>query len=253
MRRCRHGVSVEPESLPDLERLLAAERHVQHLGPGAVLVGGNAAALHAAHRRSMDGAHVLEDLRSRFDEVLAALESAAGWQTARVQRPVPILGQMQGVLTGIRPLRRSEPLEVERVDGLTVPALPEMTRIQGGLLTTRYTVRDYLDTVVLCERLGEQGTRSAFSRFDERYRQPTGASPLVERVERLSASKPLDEVHVDLANDRQWTPSLHGALRWPLVKDSSLLRAVEHRRVRALVRWRRRRTQDLGAQGPSLP
>jgi hypothetical protein len=150
----------------------------------------------------MDGDHVLEDLRARFDEVLARLESAAGWQTARIQRPVLILGRMEGVLTGIRQLRRSEPLEVEQVGGLTVPTLPEMARIKGWLLTTRYTVRDYLDTVVLCERLGGEGTRAAFTRFDELYRQPTGASPLVELVERLSAAKPLDEVQVDLANYR---------------------------------------------------
>lgn len=210
-RRYRLGVPAQQENLPDWERLLAAERHVQHLVPGTVLVGGTAAALHAAHRRSMDGDHVLEDLRARFDEV------AAGWQTARVQRPVLILGQMQGVLTGIRQLRRSEPLEVERVDGLTVPTLPEMARIKGWLLTTRYTVRDYLDTVVLCERLGEQATKAAFARFDPLYRQPTGASPLAELVERLSAAKPPDEANVDLANYRglvaPWTDWGHVTTR----------------------------------------
>src|SRR5437762_13796104 len=48
----------KPE-LPDWERLLAAERHTQH-------------------RVSMDGDHVLEDLRERFDDVLATLEAVAG-------------------------------------------------------------------------------------------------------------------------------------------------------------------------------
>ena len=81
-----------PDDLPDWERLLAAERHL-HLVPGAILVGGSAAAVHAGHRVSMDGDHVLEDLRERFDEVLAALESVAGWQTEPVQRPVLILDQ----------------------------------------------------------------------------------------------------------------------------------------------------------------
>jgi hypothetical protein len=51
------------EALPAWERLLAAERHLQALRPGAVLVGGTAAALHAGHRRSLDGDHVLVDLR----------------------------------------------------------------------------------------------------------------------------------------------------------------------------------------------
>jgi hypothetical protein len=63
---------------PDWERLLAAERHLQALVPGSILVGGTAAAIHAHHRTSHDGDHVLEDLRSRFDDVLAALESASG-------------------------------------------------------------------------------------------------------------------------------------------------------------------------------
>jgi hypothetical protein len=35
-----------PESLPDWERLLAAERHLQHLLPGTVMVGGTAALTH---------------------------------------------------------------------------------------------------------------------------------------------------------------------------------------------------------------
>ena len=56
-----------PADLPDWERLLAAERHLQHLLPGAILVGGSAAAVHVGHRVSMDGDHVLEDLRERFD------------------------------------------------------------------------------------------------------------------------------------------------------------------------------------------
>ena len=37
-----------------------------------------AAAIYAKHRRSGDADHVLDDLRQRFDEVLAQLESVAG-------------------------------------------------------------------------------------------------------------------------------------------------------------------------------
>src|SRR5260370_20292075 len=151
----------EHDRIPDWERLLAAERHLQHLVPGAILVGGTAAALHARHRVSMDGDHVLEDLRSRFDDVLASLEAAAGWRTERVQRPVLILGQLDGILTGIRQLRRTRPLETETVAGLRVPTLAEMARIKAWLLVTRHTVRDYLDTVVRFERLGADGVACA--------------------------------------------------------------------------------------------
>jgi hypothetical protein len=193
-------VGVDPVDLPDWERLLSAERHLQALVPGTVLVGGTAAALHAGHRRSLDGDHVLEDLRPRFDEVLATLETAAGWQTARVQKPVAILGRLDGIMTGIRQLRRTRPLETEVVSGLRVPTLTEMARVKAWLLATRHTVRDYLDTVVLLERLGEAAAREAFTSFDEIYRQETGASPLVEVVERLTAAAPSDAPEIDLAS-----------------------------------------------------
>ena len=189
---------MEPADLPEWERLLSAERHLQALVPGAVLVGGTAAALHAGHRRSLDADHVLEDLRPRFDEVLATLEAAAGWQTARVQKPVAILGRLDGVMTGIRQLRRTRPLETEVVSGLRVPTLAEMARIKAWLMATRHTVRDYLDTVVLLERLGEPAAREAFAPFDEIYRQGTGASPLVEVVELLTAAAPSDAPAIDL-------------------------------------------------------
>ena len=185
------------ETKPDWERLLAAERHLQRLVPGTVLVGGTAAALHAGHRKSLDGDHVLDDLRGRFDDVLASLEGAAGWHTSRLQRPVAILGRLDGVMTGIRQLRRTRPLETETISGLTVPTLAEMARIKAWLLATRHTVRDYLDTVVLLERLGEAGTREAFASFDVIYAQED-ASPLVEVVERLAAATPTDTPDVDL-------------------------------------------------------
>ena len=186
------------DELPEWERLLAAERHLQALLPGAVLVGGTAAALHAGHRRSLDGDHVLEDLRPRFDAVLAELEAAAGWQTSRVQRPVAILGRLDGVMTGIRQLRRTRPLESEVVSGLRVPTLAEMARIKAWLLATRNTVRDYLDTVVLIERLGDGSARKAFAEFDDIYAQPGGTGPLVEVVERLASASPSDAPEVDL-------------------------------------------------------
>jgi hypothetical protein len=185
--------------LPDWERLLAAERHLQHLVPSAVLVGGTAAALHASHRQSHDGDHVIENLRDHFDDVLATLEAAAGWQTKRVQHPVLILGRLDGIETGIRQLRRTRPLETEVIGGLRVPTLAEMARVKAWLLVVRHTVRDYLDTVVLFERLGDAGVTSAMASFDAIYAQPAGASVLVELAERLASASPSDAPEVDLA------------------------------------------------------
>jgi hypothetical protein len=167
---------------------------------------GGAAAIHAGHRISMDGDHVLEDLRDRFDEVLTVLEAAAGWQTEQVQRPVLIPGQMDGILTGIRQLRRTIPPETEIVAGLRVPTLQEMARIKAWLLATRNTVRDYLDTVVLFERLGEEGVVEALRSFDDIYRQSSGTSPLSEVSERLGAAAPQDRLQIDLNQYRALKP-----------------------------------------------
>ena len=169
----RYPWGMAGETSSGWEDLLAAERHLQALVQGSVLVGGTAAALHAGHRVSFDGDHVVEDLRDRFDEVLADLEAVAGWQTSRVRRPVLILGQLNGVLTGIRQLRRVQPLETEEIAGLRVPTLAEMARIKAWLLATRFTTRDYLDAVVLFECLGEEGTREALRNLDEIYPQPS--------------------------------------------------------------------------------
>jgi hypothetical protein len=131
---------------------------------------------------------------------MADLESAAGWQTARFRRPVLVLGRLDGVLTGIRQQRRARPLETEEIAGLRVPTLAEMARIKAWLLTTRLTTRDYLDTIVLLERLGEHGARIAMQPLDDLYPQPSGASVLAEVVERLGAAQPVDALEIDLGS-----------------------------------------------------
>lgn len=218
------------ETIPEWEQLLAAERHLQALVPGAVLVGGTAAALHAGHRVSFDGDHVLADLRDRFEGVLEELEAVAGWRTRRLRRPVLILGRLDGVMTGIRQLRRARALETEEIAGLRVPTLAEMARVKAWLLATRLTTRDYLDTVVLFERLGEAGTRRAMASLDDLYPQPTGTSVLSEVVERLGAARPLDLARIDLASYRglrpPWNDWRHVAARgraWGRVLAEMLL------------------------------
>ncbi len=142
---------------------------------------------------------MLEDLRPRFDAVLAALEAAAGWQTARVQRPVAILGRLDGVMTGVRQLRRAVPLETETIAGLRVPTLAEMARIKAWLLATRHTLRDYLDTVVLLERLDDRAAVAACASLDTLYPQEGGGSVVSEVIERLAAAAPSDAPDVDLS------------------------------------------------------
>lgn len=69
---------------PELVRVLESAARLQEIVPDAVLVGGSAAALWANHRSSYDHDHVLEDLGSRFDAVLDAIEATGGWVTNRV-------------------------------------------------------------------------------------------------------------------------------------------------------------------------
>ncbi len=183
---------------------------------------------------SLDGDHVLADLTGRFDQVLGDLEAAAGWRTARVRRPVLILGRLEGVLTGIRQLRRARPLETEEIAGLRVPTLAEMARVKAWLLATRLTTRDYLDTVVLLERLGEEGAHAALSDLDEYYPQENGASVLAEVVERLSAARPVDAGEVDLTSYKglvaPWNDWAYLAARgrfWAQVLAEQLLRRPE--------------------------
>jgi hypothetical protein len=180
----------------DWEDLLAAERHLQALVEGSVLVGETAAALHAGHRVS--------------------------------------IGKLNGVLTGIRQLRRVQPLETEEIAGLRVPTLAEMARIKAWLLATRFTARDYLDAVVLFERLGKEGAREALRTLDTIYPQPSGASVLAEVVDRLGSARPVDIAEIDLASYRglqpPWNDWEHVASRgrwWAEVLADLLLRERE--------------------------
>lgn len=168
--------------LPDWELVLSSAARLQRILPDAVLVGGTASAIHAEHRFSRDADHVLIDLRYRFDEVLAQLESVAGWKTARVQRPVQILGSLDGIETGVRQLIRAEPLETAVVDchgaRITVPTEGEILRIKGVLVLRRNATRDYLDFVALADRMGDESVAVALQSFDRLYQQDNGESPI---------------------------------------------------------------------------
>ena len=135
-------------NLPEWEQLLSAAAHLQEILPGTTLVGGTAVAIFAQHRLSRDADHVLPDLRERFDEVLAQLEAVAGWRTARVRRPVLILGSLDGIETGVRQMIREEPLETGDVSiagvSLVVPTEEELLRIKAVLILRRNATREVM-------------------------------------------------------------------------------------------------------------
>ena len=197
-------------SLPEWEALLSSAAHLQRIVPEAVLVGRTAAASFAHHRVSMDHDHTLTDLRSRFDDVLAKLESVAGWKTARVRRPVLILGSLDGIETGVRQLIRETPLETEVVEiageELTVPTRAEMLRIKAVLIVKRNATRDYLDFVAMSELIGRDATVSALERFDGLYPQPNGQSAKQQLQVQLANPMPYDLDETNLAEYKKLKP-----------------------------------------------
>ncbi len=212
-------------TLPEWEQVLSAAARLQRILPGAVLVGGTASAIYAEHRFSRDADHVLTDLKLRFDAVLQEIESVAGWKTARIQRPVQILGRLDGIETGIRQLIREAPLETNIIDfqgeKLTLPTQGEILRIKGVLILKRNTTRDYLDFVALADHLGEEGVVQALARFDELYPQPNGESPLQQLETQLANPLPydLDEVAAELSAYKNLAPRWHD---WQDVKAYAL-------------------------------
>ena len=190
-------------SMSDWEALLSSAAHLQKIVPDAVLVGGTAAATYAHHRVSFDHDHTLNDLKTKFDEILEKLESIAGWKTARVRRPVLILGSLDGIETGIRQLIRNAPLETQKVEingeYITVPTKAEMLRIKAILILKRNSTRDYLDFVALANGLSDDGIKKALSIFDELYPQPNGESPLMQLGKQLANPLPFDLDDTNLA------------------------------------------------------
>lgn len=209
--------------VPEWDALLSSVAHLRKILPEAVLVGGTAAALYAHHRISVDHDHTLTDLRERFDEVLAQLEAVAGWKTARVRRPVLILGSLDGIETGIRQLIREEPLETEEVavagERLLLPTKAEMLRIKAVLILKRNATRDYLDFVALAELLGDNGVLQALEKFDALYPQPNGASAFQQLQIQLAQPQPFDLDDMDLTEYKNLKTAYQD---WKVVKACSV-------------------------------
>ena len=209
---------------PEMEEVFRAAARLQELVPDAVLVGGTAAAHHARHRVSLDDDHVVAGLRDRFDQVLGALEDSDGWITARVRRPVLILGRLDGVETGIRNLIRRLPLEVEDIQigerPLRVPTLPEITRIKAWLCLMRNATRDYLDFAALAAQLGDSDAGEVVRTMDDYYADqqgPGGRRVATQVARQLAEPRPDDLSEVDLASYRRLERRWHN---WETVRDT---------------------------------
>ncbi len=204
------------------EAVLASLCRLQSVLPETGVVGGTASALYTGHRFSFDHDHVPPDLRECFDAVLEELESVAGWETARVKRPVLILGSLDGVETGVRQLRRARPLEttVMHVGSheLLLPTLPEVLRIKAFLCLERNATRDYLDLAALAAHMGIDAAGEALWSMDELYPQKSGGAWVVrtQLIMQLAAPPPYDLDRVALAEYKGVQPPFD---RWEHVAD----------------------------------
>ncbi len=185
------------EELADWEDLLQAAAALQRILPDATLVGGTAAALFAGHRRSMDADHVIADLRSHFDEALAQLEAAVGWRTERRQRPVIIMGSLDGIMTTVRNQRRSAPLETTTIETrygtIRVPVPDEILRVKAWLVVDRNATRDFLDVAAISQKLGTAEAMRALASLDRLYPQDGDLGAVRQQLMRqLSQPRPYD-------------------------------------------------------------
>lgn len=182
---------------------LEAGVKAQKLIPGGVAVGGTAAALYAGHRLSVDSDHLLADLRGTFDTVLERLEDDTEWKTARVKRPVLILGSIGEAEVGFRQTRRSgivEAVEIPTPTGLlTIPTLAELIAMKAFLAYSRNATRDYLDFAALTTCTEDETVIESLLGLDQAYGQLQTASIVLEVAKVLSAPAPADLGTTDLS------------------------------------------------------
>ncbi len=185
---------------PELVRVLESAARLQEIVPDAVLVGGSAAALWVNHRSSYDHDHVLEDLGTRFDAVLDAIEATDGWVTNRVTPGKVILGELGGIESGVRQLIRNRPLEVTEVTlpsghVLRAPTPDETLRIKGYLVVRGNQVRDYLDVAALSDRYGISHSADVLAHIDAYYsdqRGPESEGVATQLARQLADPRPAD-------------------------------------------------------------
>ena len=193
-------------TIPSWETLLAHAAMLQTKIPGAVLVGGTAAAVHAKHRFSLDHDHVIQNLGQNYAAAMRSLESIVGWRTERKVRGKLVLGKISGIAAGVRNQRRKEPLEttvVRTAEGkeLRIPTVAEMLRIKAFLVIDRNATRDFLDVAALSKHLGLKKSAAALETMNDLYGEFVGEAGdvLTTLVVKLANSEPYDLTDVDLS------------------------------------------------------
>ncbi len=198
--------------------MLESAARLQQAVPDAVLVGGTVSAVYAGHRMSYDHDHVL-DLSQRYEAVLDAVEATDGWATSvRASKPpMTIMGSLGGVEAGLRQLRRTVPLQTQRLvlpDGseVTVPTIEEALRVKAYLAVSRNQVRDFIDVAALADRMGVPAAAAVLADIDRYYVDRSGHPESVrsEVVVRLAKPEPKDSrVISELSRYKGLVPRWH--------------------------------------------
>lgn len=199
--------------------VLSSVARLQEALPQAVVVGGTAAAIHASHRMSYDYDHVLTDLVEHFDEIRNQLESVSGWKTGK--KPVPILGNLDGIETGVWPLIRSKPLEtvdwpLDKNRSIRLPKPEEVLRIKATLTVKRNAMRDYVDAAAMADWLehNEKNPAEILAGIGDYYDNENELKQ--EIVNRFASPLPFDLDLMELKSHKDIKPPLND---WKYIKD----------------------------------
>jgi hypothetical protein len=179
----------------------------------------------------LDADHVIAGLAGRFDETLAELETQVGWTTSRRQRPVVIMGRLDGIMTTVRNQRRQAPLDTKRLDTpagpLRIPTPEEILRIKAWLIVDRNATRDFLDVAAISDALGLAASARAIAPLDQLYPQNGDPGAVRQQLMRqLALPRPydLDEVRPVLAEYKGLVPRWRS---WPSVEEQCRSLGVE--------------------------
>jgi len=208
-----------PEEKKLWENTLAAGVLAQSL-VGGIAVGGTAAAIYAGHRLSIDTDHLMMDLRGHFDEVLEKLSDSSVWKTARLKRPVLILGSINNCEVGFRQSFRTTPIETVKVEtsfgDLEIPTLDEMIGMKAFLLYRRNALRDFLDFAALAECTSDEEVLASLLRLDERYGELQTNSLRLDVSRSLVNPEPEDLDGTEISHYKALAPEWHD---WDRTRD----------------------------------
>ncbi len=235
-------------------RLLEAQCLFQKLyAQESPLGGGSAVALHLGHRLSYDADYLVANLKSGFAELLDRLEADPDWVTARTQSGKIILGNFQGVETGLRQLIRTRPIETCRIEtpfgDIIVPTQADLLRMKSWMILVRNMTRDYVDFAALVDAMGEAQSSEVLASLDTYYsdvyqgRLRKEASPVAQILKQLMDPRPADLDRVDL--------SIYKGLA-PAYQDWSRIATICHQTGMLLVQ-RIQQSPATTLEDPSLP